>query len=318
MIPGGRIFCTVAVILGGLSVAFAADYPTKPIKVVVPFGAGGNSDIVMRDLQKSIEQNKFLSQPLVIVNVPGAGGSIGARQVKDADPDGYTILLYHNSMLVQQANGMADYGYKDFAPIASVGVNCQVPAVMQDSPYKSLKDLLEAAKAKPGTIPWGGNLGGSNHMAILALEHAAPGAEFRKVQVGGDADSFAALKGQVVQVATFGVGAFEAYKASGVRALALLADKREATEPDLPTAMELGYDASYCEEHVIYAPKGTPPDRVAILAKAIQSALATDDVRQQFKELGKTTDSLSGAALDEHLAKELEKVKPLALMAAPK
>ena len=167
------------------NVVVAADYPEKPIKWIVPYNPGGGTDGTARILQQAIEQGGFLSQPIAIVNVAGAGGSLGARQAKDAPADGYTILLHQSALLIRDASGLSDFGIKDFEPIISINRQCMGPAVRNDSPYKTYRELMNAAKAKPGTLIWGGNIGSANHMVIAAMEEATPGVDFKKLQVGG-------------------------------------------------------------------------------------------------------------------------------------
>jgi tripartite-type tricarboxylate transporter receptor subunit TctC len=306
--------CALAVFSAGAlaTTASADDYPSRPIRWIIPYNPGGATDASARILQMAIEQDKLLPQPVAAVNVGGAGGSIGARQVKDAPPDGYTILIHQSAMLIQDAAGISDFGYKDFEPIISINRQCMVAGVIDTSSYKTYKELMDAAAAKPKSIIWGGNIGSANHMAIAVMEKATPGAEFKKVQLGGAAESYAGLKGNIINVGNFGVGEIVSFRGGGLRPLALLAEKRDAAIPDVPTARELGYDAVFCNEHNLYAPKGTPPERVAILVEVFKKALANPNVQKEFREkLGMTTDVQTGQALKDHLAAELERLKPM-------
>lgn len=291
----------------------ADDYPTKPIRWIIPYNPGGATDASARILQIAVEQNKWLPQPIAPVNVGGAGGSIGARQAKDAPPDGYTILIHQSALLIQDANKMSDFGYRDFEPIIGVNKQCMVAGVFEDSPYKTYKELVDAAAAKPKSVVWGGNIGSANHMAIAVMERASPGAEFKKVQLGGAAESYAGLKGRIIDVGNFGVGEILSFRGGGLRPLAVLGDKRDPALPDVPTAKELGYDAVFCNEHTLYAPKGTPPERVAVLRTAFEKALNSESVQKQFTEkLGAYADPRTGKELTDHLASELKRLKPMA------
>lgn len=291
----------------------AQNYPNKPIRWIIPYNPGGGTDSSARILQIAIEQNKFLPQPLAAVNVGGAGGSIGARQVKDAPPDGYTILIHQSSLLIQEVAGISDFGFRDLEPVITINLQCMVAGVFEGSPYTNMKQLMDDAKAKPKSIVWGGNIGSANHMAIAVMEKSVPGSDFKKVQIGGAAESFAGLKGQIIQVGNFGVGEIVAFRGGGLRPLALLAEARDPAIPDVPTAREQGYDAVFCNGHNLYAPKGTPPDRVAILADAFKKALATEFVQKEYREkLGATIRVLTGQELKNHLAAELERFRPMA------
>lgn len=291
----------------------AQDFPNKPIRWIIPYNPGGGTDSSARILQIAIEQNKLLPQPIAPVNVGGAGGSIGARQVKDAPADGYTILIHQSALLIQEAATISDFGYRDFEPIISINAQCMVAGVFDHSPYTNYKQLMDDAKAKPRTIVWGGNIGSANHMAIAVMERAAPGSEFKKVQIGGAAESYAGLKGNVINIGNFGVGEIIAFRSGGLRPLAVLSEQRDPTIADVPTAKELGYDAVFCNEHNLYAPKGTPPERIAILRDVFSKALATDFVQKEYREkLGVSMKLRTGDELKAHLASELERFRPMA------
>jgi tripartite-type tricarboxylate transporter receptor subunit TctC len=310
---------TIALVAGVLGLgqmpltAGADDFPTKPIRWIVPFNPGGGTDATARVLQKVIEEQHLLPQPVAIVNVAGAGGSIGARQVKDAEPDGYTILIDHSALLIQGANGMSDFGPQDFEPVISLNRQCMTVVVSRDGPYASLGDLMDAAKAEPDKLVWTGNIGSSNPMAIAVMEAAVPGATFKKVQGGGDAETFAGLKGGIATVGDFGVSGAIAY-AKDIRTLALLAPERDPAIPEVPTAKEQGYDAVFCNEHNLYAPKGTPADRVKILADAFETALASDEVKEAYAtKLGATQDLRRGDDLKQHIADDIARLTPMAM-----
>jgi tripartite-type tricarboxylate transporter receptor subunit TctC len=307
------VACVAALGLVALPGAAGAAYPEKPIRWIVPYNPGGGTDSSARILQIAIEQNKFLPQPLAPVNVGGAGGSIGARQVKDAPADGYTILIHQSALLIQEGAKISDFGFRDFEPVVSINRQCMAAGVMETSPYKTYKALMDAAKDKPNTVVWGGNIGSANHMGIAVMEKASPGAAFKKVQIGGAAESYAGLKGGIIAVGNFGTGEIVSFKGGGLRALALLADKRDPAIPDVPTAKELGYDAVFCNEHNLYAPKGTPADRIGVLTEAFKKALATETVQREYREkLGMTMELRTGQALKDHLAAELERLRPMA------
>lgn len=135
-----------------------AVYPQRPIKVIVPFSAGGGSDTFARIIQRAIEDQELLPEPLVIVNVPGAGGTIGSRRVKDARPDGYTLLLLHDGIMTAQHSGQAAYGPEAFEPVAGTGDVGLVIAVTDDSPYQSLEHLMRVVVDEPDTILFSANL----------------------------------------------------------------------------------------------------------------------------------------------------------------
>ena len=180
-------------------------YPAKAIKVIVPFAAGGGSDSFARIIQSAVEDEHLLAEKLVIVNVPGAGGTIGSRRVKHARPDGYTVLLLHEGMMTAKYSGTAAYGAEAFEPIAGSGDATQVIAVRGGSSYQDLQDLMTVAADRPDEIIFAANIGAPSHFAGLMLEQAASGAKFRYTQTGGGAKRFAALQGGHVNVSAFSI-----------------------------------------------------------------------------------------------------------------
>lgn len=311
----------IGIILMALAVAMlcfshpAAAYPDKPIRVVVPFGAGGGSDTFVRSIQAAIKENNLLGQPLVVLNVPGGGSAVGSRRVKDAKPDGYEILFNQIALLSNQASGRIDFGYKDFESIAATGKICAAIMVRDDSPYDTLKDLMRAAREKPNEVIYGCNMGGLNHVAGLVLQASAPGAKFRFVQIGGGAKNFASMKGGHTEVCAFTGAEIVNYGQQGLKPLAMLAPGRDPNHPDLPTARELGYDANLCTVQMWFAPKGTPGGAVNFLADLLEKAVKTKFMKKKFDQFKMTPTYMRGAKLRSYLDSEyakLEKALPKA------
>ena len=311
------------VLLTCFSIAFSlnpglAAYPEKPIKVIVPAKAGGASDNLARMFDKAFKDHNLLSKPLVIVNVPGAGLSIGSRRVKDAKPDGYTFLVTHIALLSRQAAGLDDFGYKDFEPVAQTVGFCSVISVKDDGPYQTLPDLLQAAKEKPDSIIFGANLGALNHMAGLTLQASSPDSVFRFVQIGGGAKNYAALKGEHITVTHFGAPLYNKFKSGGINGLAILADQRHPRLPDLPTAKELGYKTNFCIQNFWFAPKGTPKYAIDHFANALEKALQTDYVKKIIENGFSTPSFLKGQEFKNKLEVDYSKISPIAKRARKK
>ena len=260
-----------------------AEYPARPIKLVVPFNPGGGSDLFGRTIQQGIEQAGLLPQPLVVVNRPGGSATIGSRYVKNAKQDGYTLLLLHNAILTAQYSGLVNYGPDDFDPIAATGEIGMVIAVHESSRFTSLKQLLDEAKAKPDTVVHGVNLGAPTHFAALKLENAS-GAKFRFTQAGDGADRFGKLK-EHIDVAGFSVSEFLSFRSEGLRGLALLDVKPNPFLNDVPTATEQGYDVTELNSHYWWFPKGTPKSRTDYMAGILEQAMKTEFVQTKLAEL---------------------------------
>jgi tripartite-type tricarboxylate transporter receptor subunit TctC len=267
------------------SVSQAKPFPAKAIKVIVPFAAGGGSDSFARIIQSAVEDEHLLPEKLVIVNVPGAGGTIGSRRVKHARPDGYTVLLLHEGMMTAQYSGSAAYGAEAFEPIAGSGDATQVIAVRADSAYQDLPDLMTVAADRPDEIIFAANIGAPSHFAGLMLEQAAWGAQFRYTQTGGGAKRFAALQGGHVNVSAFSIAEYVQFRPAGIRALALLGKKRNEEISGLPTATEQGYDVISQNMQFWWAPRGTAADRIGIIADAIEEAIQTPAVREKLAQM---------------------------------
>lgn len=263
----------------------SAEYPDRPIRLIVPFGAGGGTDTFARILQKAIHQNNLLPQPLVIVNKGGAGATIGSRAAKDAEPDGYTVLILHDAIITAKMYGNVDYGPEAFEPVAGTGEQGMVIAVKEDSPYKSLTQLLAAAKDRPNTIKFGVNMGALTHFAGLLLEKAHPGARFRYSQLGGGAERYSHLAGRHIHLTGFSTEEFLRFRPKGLRGLAVFGEKRQPALPDVPTAKEQGVDIVNVNTFYWWMPKGTPPARIEVLAAALERAMQTPEVRDHMAKI---------------------------------
>lgn len=300
----------------GLSGAALAEWPEKPIRVVVPFAAGGTSDQMARIFSRAVEENKILAQPINVFNVTGHY-SVGSRQVKDAPADGYNFLVIHVALMGGQAAGLYDFGYKDFTGVATTGEFCVTPVVRTDSPWTSIKDLLAAAKEKPDTLTFGVNIAAINHMAGLMIQETTPGARFRWVQVGGGAENFKSLSGGHTQVAVLSDAEFVNFRGNGnIRALGYTGSQRNPGLPDLPTLKELGYDVNFCVANWWFAPKNTPPAAVAAFAAALEKAQKTEYIQKQYKDRLFVPVFRRGAEMQKELDDTWKRIEPIGKMAA--
>ncbi len=272
----------VCLLLVGCGSNVNDEFPEKEITVIVPFAAGGGSDVFVRIFQEAIRKNELCPHPIVIKNVSGAGGTIGSRTAREAKPDGHTILCLHDGIFTAQHYGNALWGPSDFEPIAATGRSGVVVAVSENSPFNSLGELMEEAVRNPDTLVFGTNLGAPNHYSALFLQKGKPGAKFRFTQTGGGAKRLAQLKGGHVDLTGFSVAEYEQFKAAGIRALAVLSEEREPSFPDLPTAKEQGVDAIHGLMQFWWAPKGTPPDRLAYLENLLHQAMETKTVQERL------------------------------------
>lgn len=252
------------------------EYPVDTIEVVVPAGAGGDTDFNARTLGKYLPDE--LGVDMVVTNIGGAGGTTGTKEVFDADPDGSKVLFFHNSMLLNSILGLADYTITDFA-LAGIAVLDEGNGffVNAQSEYEDLNDLIEAAKANPGGISIATEVGGFTHLQLLALQEET-GIELNIVDVGGAADKMAALQGGHIDVIPIQYGSAKEYIDAGeFRTLGILAADKVDLMPDVPTFKDQGVDISF-EKFFFYAfPPETPQEVVDMFSQAVQNVVENNE-----------------------------------------
>lgn len=286
-------------------------YPNRPINLIVPFSAGGGTDTYARVFKKAIDDEGLLPQPFVIVNIDGAGATIGSRRAKDAKPDGYTVLLLHDAILTAKASGTVDYGPEAFEPVAGTGEVGMVIAVWEDSPYHDLDQLMNAAIDSPRTLKFGANIGALTHYAGLQLEDAAwdkAGRDkddreslFLFAQIGGGSKRFADLKGGHIDVTGFSLEEFLRFRSEGLRGLAYFGKERHAAIKNVETGAEQGYQIVHKNTFYWWVPKGTPQDRIDVLVKTLDEARNTEFVEEKMREMHTESLLITGSKLQERL-----------------
>jgi tripartite-type tricarboxylate transporter receptor subunit TctC len=253
-------------------------YPSKPITLVVPFPPGGVADIVARPFAEAL--SRTLNTPVVIDNKPGAGGGIGMAYVAKSKPDGYTLLLALSSIAIlptsDTVSGRAPmYQLDQLIPLARLTADPTVLAVRADSPWKTLDEFIADAKKRPGGIAYGssGNYG-TMHVP-MEMFAAAAGIKLLHVPYTGAGPAvIGLLSGNIEAIASGPSTVIQHVKAGKLRVLASWGDKRLASLPEVPTFVELGYDAVFFQWSGLFAPAGTPEPVVARLASAAKVAAA--------------------------------------------
>ncbi|WP_197443890.1 tripartite tricarboxylate transporter substrate binding protein [Maioricimonas rarisocia] len=290
----------------------AGEWPRKPVKVIVPFGAGGGSDSFARIVQRAVREQNLLTEPLVIINVPGAGATIGSRRVKNARPDGYTLLMLHEAILTAKYSGNVSYGPEAFEPIAGMGGDHLVFAVADDVPFANLDDLVTAATEEPDSIAFAANLGAPSQFAGMLLEKTTPAAAFRFVQIGGGAKRFHALVGGHADVSAFSVAEYLQFRDGGLRALAVCTAEPHPELPDVPTARAQGYDVISGNLFFWWAPKGTPEDRIERIRTMLRQVMQSESVRDQLARMQIEPTFLEGEELAADLAEREARIASVA------
>jgi tripartite-type tricarboxylate transporter receptor subunit TctC len=284
-----KLAAGLAILLYGMPAAGAADYPTRPVSLVVAFTPGGPSDVLARLLGKKFEQ--VLGQPFVIDNRPGAGGNIAAEAVAHAAPDGYTLLNGNNSILATNAALYKKLNYDpeaDFAPIGLIGSQANILVVNPSVPARSMAELIALAKASPGRM----NFASSGHGAAAHLAGELFKAEARidivHVPYKGAAPALQdVIAGHVHMMFATAASVVPHIRDGKVRALAVTTRKRTAVFPELATIDELGlkgFDATTW--HGLVAPARTPTEVVATLNRTLAMALDDAGTKKALADLG--------------------------------
>jgi len=267
----------------------AADYPTRPISLILGFAPGGPSDVVARVVSRKMEQ--ILGQPVVIENRPGAGGNAAAEAVARSTPDGYTLAFATNGMMATNVSLYKKIGYdpvKDFAPITIIGTQANILYVHPSVPAQSLAELVALAKANPGKLNFAsGGHGTAGHLAGELFKTEAK-IDIVHVAYKGTGPALQDVLAGHVQMAFSAAAPLIAHIQSGaVRPLAVTSLKRTAALPDIPAFTELGYPGFEAVTwHSIVAPAGTPKEVIDTLHRAAIMALQDGDVKNQLATLG--------------------------------
>ena len=272
-----RLAAALLASLACLAASAQSDYPTRPVTMIVPFPPGGVADITARPVAAAM--GTYLNQPVVVENKSGAGGGVGMQYVARAKPDGYTVLLALSSVsIIPEADKVLGrdpmYQLNQLVPIARFTADPTVLAVKADGPYRSVKDLVEAAKKDPGSIPYGssGNYG-TMHVPMEMLASAA-GAKMLHVPFTGAGPAVVALLGGQVQALSTGPSTIMGHMKGGkVRVLASWGESRHPALPDVPTLKELGYDVQFSQWTGLFVPAGTPDAAIAKLRDAARAAI---------------------------------------------
>ncbi len=287
----------------------AATFPSKPLKIVVPFGAGGIADLTARTVGTKMAD--ILGQPVIIENKPGAGGIAAGDLVAKSEPDGTTMLLMSNGTAVT-ASLFKSLPYdtaKDFSTVSTLGFFDIALITKADSPYKTMAELLAFAKANPGKLNVGTiNIGSTQNLAAELFKSTA-GIEVQIVPFNGTPAVITALRGGQIDAAVEILGPVKTQiDAKAINALAVFGLKRAPSLPNVPTAKESGLPSMNAASwNALAVSAKTPKDIVAKLHDAAEKALASPDVKKRLADLGVEAGSSSPEVLGELLKAEIKR-----------
>jgi len=298
-----KALCLAVLLLPALA---SAQYPSRPIRIVVPFGAGGVADITTRSLAPKLSES--LGQPVVVENKPSAGGIVAAEQVARAEPDGYTLLLITNGAATATAmyKSLPYDPVNDFAMISTVGFFGLAVVTDPKSPVKTVQDVIALAKASPGKYNIGSISVGSTQYLAAALFRSSADLDMQLIPYKATPEVFIGLKNQDIQIAFEILAPLMAnIKAGNLRAVAVTGKKRFPGLPDVPTVAESGvpgYDVA--SWNGLAAPAKTPRAVIERLHQEAVKALASPEVQKRFAEVGVEPRSSSPAELREFFISE--------------
>ena len=287
----------------------AAEYPVKPVEMVVPFGAGGAADIAARVLAGAAE--KHLGKPIVVVNRTGGGGAIGYTAVKNARPDGYTLMWNSTALLTLPHAGNIDFDYRAFETVALISSETPTVAVKADAPWKDVRELLEHARKNPGKVRVGNSgFGSATHIAAEALEDAM-GVNLTHVPFGQGLAVSALLGGRIEASVQLPAEVAGPLAAGQVRLAAVSSEKRLAAFPGVPTLGEQGVPVAFDVWRGVGAPKGTPKDVIAKLEAAFAQAVRDKSFVDAATKFGFTINFLPAGEFEKFLQSQSELVARL-------
>jgi tripartite-type tricarboxylate transporter receptor subunit TctC len=286
------------IVAAALPLAALAAYPERPVRLIVPWAAGGDTDNIFRPFAQGWQ--KHLGQTVVIANVGGASGTRGAKEAKDAAPDGYTLYAVHDYIHSTYYAGVADVQYTDFEPICLISSTPSVLTASPKTPWKSWQDLLADAKARPGQITVGATLASTSHFFPAMIEKAT-GIKFKYVSYEGLAPRMNAILGGHIDLTDSNLTQKGKVEAGQLRFIAIATEKRNPEMPNVPTLKELGVNVVFDVNRGLMAPKGTPGDVLAKLESACAAAARDPAFAAAMKLQGTDVRYLNRAAYSDWL-----------------
>ncbi len=265
------------------TLSLKAIYPDRPIKIIVPTDPGGSMDVVARTIGRAIEENELLATKFIIVNQPGAGGTMGTRRLRDSKADGYTIGLWHQGLVTSKAMRIVDYDHTAFEILGSSGYSEVGIGTGPHSGITTFVDVRERSKDKP--IKFATNIGLPVHIVPMILAQEL-GVDFQFIQVGGGSQRLSSIIGGHTDLAIFSTLDFSNFQEAGIRPVLFFTQGRSPTYPDIPTTRELGLEFQYNTLYIWLAPKGLPATTKKTLATALQKAVETKPVTEYLEGLG--------------------------------
>lgn len=286
-----RLALGVALAATALAPALA-DFPERPIKLIVPWAAGGDTDNIFRPFAPHMQ--KHVGQTVVIANVGGASGTVGAREAKASPADGYTLYAVHDYIHSVYYTGVTDINYWDFEPVCLISATPSVLTASPKTPWKTWTELKADAEKRPNQITVGATLGSTSHFFPALVEKAA-GIKFRYVSYDGLAPRMNALLGGHIDLTDSNLTQKGKVEAGLLKFIAIASPERNPEMKDVPTLKELGIDVVYEVSRGLLAPKGTPAPVLGKLASACAAAAKEPEFAAAMAKQGTSVKHLGPA-----------------------
>lgn len=281
----------------------AESYPQREIRLIIPYSPGGATDVIFR--LTSQEAEKYLEQPIVPVNMAGAGATLGSRHVKDAEPDGYTILGSHDTIATSYLSGVVDYSYDAFEPIALLTKTINMAGTYAGHPVEGADQIKQYVAENPGEATFGMTPSSTGHFFWAQFFDAAGISmdDVRLVGYSGTSDQVAALLAQEIDFAMLDMPTARSFfEADALRPLGVAHEERMDSLPEVPTLREQGIDMVHYTNRGLFAPKGTPEPILTTLEGAFHKALENEELRQRISnELGSIVSFIPREEYEEYL-----------------
>lgn len=302
---GLTIAIAATLITGAIPLHADDSYPSKTIQIIVPVNPGGDTDLNARVLSNHLENE--LNTSLAVVNVGGGGGSIGMRRVKDASPDGHTVLFFHGEGMVPQLAGLVDFGLPDFQMVAvAILDDTTVLATHKNTPYTDINSLVEYATENPSTVEFGMMTGGYPHLVGVGLEDALD-IDLNMVDIGGNAAKIVALRGGHTDLINVQYNLVEDYFDSGEFVnLGLLSKERNPYFEDVPTTAEQGYPIEFNKFFYFAMPKDTPESVVTKFSAAVERVVNSPEYQAEAADYYLTPNYLSPEDATEYVEEQYQ------------
>lgn len=264
---------------------FGQAFPSKPIEFVVPFGAGGGSDILARTIARMMQEERILSVPLVVVNMPGGSGAVGWSHVLSKRGDPHVLTTISGSFWTTPLVGQAPFKPGDFTAVAGFALDTFLFIVRAESAYRTIGDIVKVSKQTPESISISGSAVASDDRVVTAMLEKFAGVKFTYVPFGGSGPALTAMLGGHVSATWLNPAeGLEQLKAKKIRALAVTSTQRIPILPDVPTFRELGYDVVWDQYRGVGMPPGVPADTIQTMWNAFQRLCRSQKWQKEYIE----------------------------------